>query len=361
MDERFKNPLENTEKMEDLLKKSTEELRNKSKEYREAAQRKAEETLDSGKEKVRDLFNQADEDIIDKPNTADASETVQEIEEVLEENNPTEIEDETLEHIEYHATEEEDQDEPDAYTNNEDLEVEEQIVPPTINDQFSNKEATELNANADILNEDVPQVILPEAILAEEPVIEENIEGIKEADMLVLAMIDDLRNLNFARDYGILMYALAFPLIFVLLWQYIQGGYTMILLVTIPLIIFFFFYRSTVRGKADKVFSLKGMLQSQQQKPKEELFTKVDYVDAGIDLNHSRVNYTKFLYMLFAPFLFYAFANIWKGPFDWTTTLYLFGVGYFISLVILPFLFKSDTKRLEEIRAEVYDLKRGFL
>ncbi len=405
MDERFKNPLEHTEKMEALLKKTTEELRLKSKEYRESLKEESEEVSASANEKVRDLFSQQEENLGDKlkdtvssdeanevinksskeknpeshlenPNESSAekisersddlkseinpdalvhSESVQEITEALEENNPTEIEDDTLEHIEYHPTEEEEKDDPDPYTTNEDLEVEERIVPPTINDKFQN------NSNADILNDDVPQVIRPEAILADDIEVEENIEGIAEANTQVITMIDQLRNLNYARDFGILMYALTFPLILLLVWLFIRDGYSNNLLVAIPLIIFFLIYRSSVRGLAEEVYKLKATLQTKSQKAKQELFTKIDYVDAGIDLNRSRVNYTQIHYMIFSPFLFYALAHLWKGPFSWITTLYLFGVAYLLSVIIWPMVFKKDKEILEEIRGSAYDIKRDFL
>jgi len=405
MDERFKNPLEHTEKMEELLKKTTEELRLKSKEYRESQQEESSDMLASANEKVRDLFSQDEENLADKieevvtpvestesitessvvsnpesssdtirdnsvdtllentsdtlsdvdPDTTPKSESVQEIAQDLEENNPTEIEDHTLEHIEYHSTEEEEKDDPDPYTSNEDLEVEEQLVPPTINDKFQN------DSNSDILNDDLPQVIRPEDILAEDIAVEENIDGIEEANTEVITMIDQLRNLNFARDFGILMYALTFPLILLLVWLFIRDGYSNNLLISIPLVIFFLIYRSSVRGLAEEVYKLKALLQTKSQKVKEELFTKIDYIDAGVDLNHSRVNYTQILYMIFTPFLFYALAHLWKGSFAWSTTLYLFGVGFVMSFIVWPMVFKKDKAILEEIRSAAYKVRRKFI
>jgi len=210
------------------------------------------------------------------------------------------------------------------------------------------------------VDNDIPAVLRPKDIFKEEE-IEVNDERLEPAKEKIADILLELKEKNFNKDYGILGYLLSFPLILVSIWQFIQMGLTLRIGVLVLLAIFFVLYRGAVKGITKRVFDLKAKVQVGQMSPMKEIFAKVDYVVSGIELNLKRINYTKWLYIIFTPFLFYGLAEIWKGPFDAKSSFYMFVIAYAMSFLVWPFVFKQDYKKLEELDYDLNAIRREFL
>ncbi len=223
----------------------------------------------------------------------------------------------------------------------------------------NNTRKTINEAAGSLVDNDIPAVLRPKDIFAkDDEITHENLEDDKQK---IADILNELKEKNFNKDYGLLSYLLSFPIILLAIWQFIQFGFTIRLVVVVLLAIFFLIYRGAMKGITKEVFDLKAKIQVEQLSPVKDLMAKVNYVLSGIELNLKRISYTKWLYVVFTPFLLYAVAETWKGPFDAKTTFYMFVVGFVFSLIVWPIVFKKDTKNLEDLEFDLNSIRREFI
>jgi hypothetical protein len=206
------------------------------------------------------------------------------------------------------------------------------------------------------IQNDAPAVLRPKEIFSNTP--EAPPRDYEPINQKITTILETLKNNRFSQDYGILMYLIAFPIVVLAIWQFIQSGLSLRIGVLILLGIFFLLYRGAVKGVTRDVFSLKSKVQTGGATPLESITSKIEYVLSGIELNLKRISYTKWLYTLFTPFLLFGAAELWKGPFDTKTSFWLFLIGFAFCFIIWPLAFKSDVKKLQELELDLMDVKR---
>ncbi len=220
--------------------------------------------------------------------------------------------------------------------------------------------ASKKEEQTSLVDQDVPSVLRPDQIFKEE--IEEDNRKLEEANNTIANILSRLKEKNFNNDYGILGYLVSFPLVLAVVWQFIQKGLTIRVGIIVLLIIFYLIYRALIKGNARTVLELKRKIQANQgeENSKKGLFSKIDYVISGIDLNVQRIAFTKWLYIVFTPFLFHFGREIWKGDLEGGTTFWLLMLTFVLSAVFWPLVFNRDIKALRSLETELYDLRGSF-
>jgi len=215
-------------------------------------------------------------------------------------------------------------------------------------------------SESSLVDQDIPSVLRPKDIFNEK--VEENDEKLEEANTTISQILSRLKEKNFTSDYGILGYLISFPLLLAVVWQFIQKGATIRLGVVVLLAIFYLIYRAMIKGNARRVLELKRKIQLDHQNlnTKKGLFAKIDYVIAGIDLNVQRIVFTKWLFVIFTPFLLHFGREIWKGDLDGGTTFWLLMIAFGLSAILWPLVFNRDIKLLKNLETELFDLRRTF-
>lgn len=241
---------------------------------------------------------------------------------------------------------------------NESVEVVQETVQETIEPEV--KSINDLHSEeSSLIQNDIPPVLRPKDIFEKTPELPD--ERIEPARQKINGILETLKNNKLSQDYGILMYLITFLVVLLVVWQFIQGGFSIRLGVIFLLGAFFLIYRGAVKGVTKEVFDLKSKVQNGEINPVRDILSKANYVLSGIELNLKRISFTKWLYTLFTPFLLYGVAELWRGPFDTKTSFWLFLTGIVVSFVVWPLAFRSDVKQLESLEGELNEVRRTFL
>jgi len=172
------------------------------------------------------------------------------------------------------------------------------------------------------------------------------------------AILEELKEKEDANQLNTAILLLAIPLVILMVYQYIQYGFT---LRTFPIVLilgFFFFYRSIMRSSTVESVMKGRLLDKFPEEGKPQMNAKLDYILSGIEIKQSRVRMTRIFYTVFFPFLMIYVTEMIKGRFD--TKWYI--IGLLLSFLIGGYFwwkyFQDDYEDLDDKKDSIVDIQR---